>query len=166
MTKSRRILFIFWLSLICFYAKAQTGLQTSDSTYYQHWIGKWYKFEGGNLANAPTFIVKRGLYHSSFEEYWIGAGGGFSTAWRAWDSRTQQWDFAWMSIDALFQLWEGKKIKGIWYMYRMFIIDEKEVISRQAFIPKGQNELVRTSEHSRDGGKTWQLRFKETYRKR
>ncbi len=139
---------------------------SSDSTYYSSWIGEWYKVENDQISTQPTFIVKHGLYNSSFEEYWIGAGGNFSMAWRAWDKRTQQWDFAWMSTDGLFQLWEGKKVNGIWYMYKTFIINDKEILSRQAFIPKGNSELIRTSEHSSDGGQTWQMRFNETYRKR
>lgn len=139
---------------------------TSDSTYYSNWVGEWYKFENDQLSNQPTFIIKRGLYNSSFEEYWIGAGGDFSMAWRAWDSRTQQWDFAWMSTDGLFQLWEGKKVEDTWYMYKTFIIDDKEILSRQAFIPQGKDELIRTSEHSTDNGETWRLRFSENYRKR
>ncbi len=145
---------------------AQSNPLSSDSMYYASWVGEWYKVEDDQLSNKPTFIVKRGLYASSFEEYWIEAGGNFSMAWRAWDSRTQKWDFAWMSTDGLFQLWQGKKVDTTWYMLKTFIIDDKEVFSRQAFIPKGENELIRTSEHSMDNGKTWRLRFREKYRKR
>ena len=70
-----------------------------------------------------------------------------------------------MSTDGLFQIWEGKKVEGIWYMYKTFIIEGKEVFSRQAFIPQSDTSVIRTSEHSRDGGKTWILRFKEVYKK-
>ena len=143
------------------------GQQTQiDSTYYAHWIGHWYKVTDGQLADSPTFVIKRGLYDSSFEEYWMGAGGDFSMAWRAWDCRTQQWDFAWMSTDGLFQTWEGRKVNDIWYMYKTFLINGEEVLSRQAFIPQGETELTRTSEHSTDGGETWHLRFSEEYKKR
>ena len=70
-----------------------------------------------------------------------------------------------MSTSGLFQIWEGRKSEGTWYIYNTFIIDGEEVLSRQAFIPQGPNKMIRTSEHSRDSGTTWKLRFKGTYRK-
>ena len=145
---------------------AQTIAKENDSLYYDNWVGEWYQLNGDSLNNEPTFVVKRALYHSSFEEYWMGAGGNFSTAWRAWDSRTQSWEFAWMSTDGLFQSWQGKKVNGIWYMYKTFLINGQNVLSRQAFIPQNENEMMRTSEHSKDDGKTWTLRFREYYRKK
>ena len=166
MSKTKHTLCTIGILLLSGTCLAQSNVAKNDSTYYKSWVGEWYKIEEDQLSNQPTFVVKRGLYASSFEEYWMDAGGNFSMAWRAWDSRTRQWDFAWMSTDGFFQLWEGKKIDNIWYMVRTFIIDGKEVLSRQAFIPQAENELIRTSEHSRDNGKTWQLRFRETYRKR
>ena len=153
---------LFWTP----YCIAQSNALTNDSLYYDHWVGEWYQEVDGALSSEPTFVVKRALYHSSFEEYWIGAGGNFSIAWRAWDTRTQSWEFAWMSTDGLFQNWEGKKLNGIWYMYKTFIINNQEVLSRQAFIPIDEKLLIRTSEHSKDNGQTWTLRFKETYRKK
>ena len=138
---------------------------TFVSLYYDNWVGEWYQEVDGRLKETPSFVVKRGLYHSSFEEYWMGTGGNFSIAWRAWDSRTKKWDFAWMSTDGLFQLWEGRKLNDVWYMHKTFIINGKEVHSRQAFIPEGENTLIRTSEHSADNGKTWTLRFREVYKK-
>ena len=162
-TKYLTLLIGIVLAQIC---SAQSNAPLADSTYYESWVGEWYKEVDGVLSNEPTFVVKRALYHSSFEEYWMGAGGNFSMAWRAWDTRTQKWDFSWMSTDGLFQLWEGKKVNGIWYMYKVFIINDQEVLSRQAFIPQNKTTLIRTSEHSKDNGKIWVLRFKEKYIKR
>ncbi len=114
---------------------AQSDTPLSDSLYYDNWVGEWYQVINDSISSTPTFVVKRALYHSSYEEYWMGAGGNFSMAWRAWDNRTKSWDFAWMSSDGLFQSWEGKKVDGIWYMYKTFIIGNDTVLSRQAFIP-------------------------------
>ena len=139
----------------------------NDSTYYDAWIGHWYQEVDGKVSDKASFVVRQGLYHSSFEEYWFEAGGlDFSMAWRAWDARTRKWDFAWMSTDGLFQLWDGKKVDGVWYMYKTFMINGDAVLSRQAFIPQDDTTLVRTSEHSRDDGNTWTLRFREVYKKR
>lgn len=167
MLKIKYIVILLGPLLLCEISFAQSYSDKPDSTYYDSWIGVWYKEVDGKIENSPTFVVTQGLYKAAFEETWMGAGGDFSKAWRAWDGRTKKWDFAWMSADGLFQIWEGKKIDGIWYMYKTFILDDGlEVLSRQAFIPKSNSTLVRTSEHSRDNGKTWQLRFKENYQKR
>ncbi len=145
----------------------QNSFKNPDIDYYKSWIGVWYKEVNNKIETLPSFVVTQGLYKGSFEETWIGAGGDFSKAWRAWDQRTKKWDFAWMSSDGLFQTWQGKKVKGIWYMYKVFILSNgEEVLSRQAFIPKGNSIIIRTSEHSKDNGKTWKLRFKEKYVKK
>jgi len=161
---NRTILLALLFGGVC---NAQNLQTSSDSTYYDSWVGNWYQVVDGTTSDKVSFIVKRALYHSSYEEYWFTAGGvDFSMAWRAWDTRTRKWDFAWMSTDGLFQIWEGKKVNGIWYMYKTFIINGESVLSRQAFIPQDDRTLVRTSEHSRDNGHTWKLRFRETYKKR
>ena len=138
----------------------------ADEDYYKHWKGSWYRVNGEIIDEAPTFVVTQALYEKSFKEYWMGAGGDFSIGFRAWDSMSKKWQFSWMSEKELFQLWEGKKVNDIWYMYKTFVINGEKILSRQAFIPKGEGELLRTSEHSKDNGETWTIRFKELYRKK
>ncbi len=164
--KSKNYLVLLVVVLVAQSNFAQSYMQENDSLYYDTWVGEWYKEEEGVLQSMPTFVVKRALYHSAYEEYWMGAGGNFSMAWRAWDSRTRKWDFAWMSTDGLFQNWEGKKVKGIWYIYKTFVINKQKVLSRQAFIPQNDTTLIRTSEHSKDNGHTWRIRFREKYIKK
>ncbi len=152
---------------ICPNCTSQNQEDNQDDLYYKDWIGEWYLKNKGEPDKLPSFVVTQGLYRGSFEEIWMGSGGSFSKAWRAWDKRTQKWDFAWMSVDGLFQIWNGKKVNGIWYMYNTFILDNgKKVLSRQAFTPMSPTRMVRTSEHSSDNGKTWNLRFREIYIKR
>lgn len=138
----------------------------SDLEYYSNWEGRWYRDKEDSISSSPTFVVKKGLFDHAFEEFWMGAGGEFSMAWRAWDKMSKSWQFAWVSPDGYLQLWEGKKVDGIWYMYKTFNINGEEILSRQAFIPQGDSRLLRTSEHSKDGGKTWKLRFEEKYVKK
>ena len=146
---------------------SQNSTFADDADYYKYWIGEWYEVVDGKTNVLPSFVVGEALYAGSFEETWIGKGGNFGKAWRAWDSRTKKWDFAWMSTDGLFQLWEGKKENGVWYMYKYFTLDDgEEILSRQAFRITDKNSMTRTSEHSRDDGKTWKMRFKEIYTKK
>lgn len=144
---------------------AQKHSAKNDTDYFKSWVGEWYQEIDGKIAKEPRFVVKRALYDESFEESWV-MEGYLAKAWRAWDSRTKKWDFAWMSDNGLFQIWEGKKVGDVWYMYKTFIIEDEEVLSRQAFIFPNDMTLIRTSEHSKDEGKTWKLRFKEKYVKK
>ena len=158
--------FIFLIGILFSQSiSAQTRTAKSDLAYFDNWIGSWYPVVNGKIGEKPRFVVKQALYKGSFEETWL-LEDYLAKAWRAWDSRTKKWDFAWMTDDGLFQIWDGRKVNGIWYMYKIFIIEGKEVLSRQAFIFPNDHTLIRTSEHSKDNGKTWRLRFKEKYIKR
>ena len=85
MSKIKYILFLV-ITVISLTTSAQNKRNANDSTYYDNWVGTWYKVENNKSSSEPTFVVKRGLYHSAFEEYWMGAGGSFSVAWRAWEA--------------------------------------------------------------------------------
>ena len=135
-----------------------------DSNYYDSWVGKWYAVVDGKTAKQPRFVVSQGLNKTAYEEIWISEEY-ISKAWRGWNSQDKKWDFAWVTDDGLFQIWEGRKVNGIWYMYKTFTINREKILSRQAFILADDQTLIRTSEHSKDEGKTWRLRFKEKYAK-
>ncbi len=160
---TKKLCFLF-LALSTSLSIAQDKAKLDDSSYYDFWEGDWYQVVDGVVRDKPRFIVRRGMYASAFEESWQMEGYK-AKAWRAWDTRTQQWDFAWVAEIGLFQIWEGRKVDGHWYIYRTFVIDGEEVLSRQAFIPMDENTVIRTSEHSRDDGTTWILRFEETYKR-
>ena len=144
---------------------AQEKAIKDDPSYYNSWVGKWYAVIDGKIAKQPRFVVSQGLNKTAYEEIWISEEY-VSKAWRGWNSQDKKWDFAWVTDDGLFQIWEGRKVGGIWYMYKTFTINNEKILSRQAFILTGENALTRTSEHSKDDGKTWRLRFKEKYVKR
>lgn len=161
-------LIVFTLTMTFNTVFCQNTSKTNDSEYYNDWEGMWYEVVDGKTNEFPSFVVTKSLYDSAFEEVWMqGKGGHYGKAWRAFDGRTKKWDFAWISTDGLFQLWEGKKIDDIWYIYKYFVLDNGEkVLSRQAFIINDRTHMTRTSEHSRDEGKTWALRFKEEFVKK
>jgi len=163
MDKMKFVFLLFGLILMNF-GIAQESSFNRDTDYYKDWVGEWYEVIDGKTNALPSFVVTKSLYDAAFEEIWMGKGGDFGKAWRAWDGRTKKWDFAWISTDGLFQLWEGKKENGVWYMHKYFILDDgQEVLSRQAFIVTDATNMTRTSEHSRDNGKTWKVRFEEIY---
>lgn len=142
------------------WAQDEAGGTSGDATYYDFWPGDWHEVVDGEVADQPRFQVERGLHPHSFEEEWHMEGYE-AKAWRVWDSTTDRWMFIWISEDGHFQIWKEEKIGDHWYMFKEFVVDGEPVLSRQAFIPQDDGTLVRTSEHSSDGGETWTLRFKE-----
>lgn len=134
----------------------------ADSAYYDFWIGEWHRVIDGQVAEEPRFVVTKGLYPSALVEEWQMEGYK-AEGWRGWDASRNTWTFVWISERGHFQIWDERKVGDEWYMYRVFVIDDEQVLSRQAFLPQEDGSVIRTSEHSRDGGETWALRFKERY---
>jgi len=141
---------------------------TSDSRYYDFWPGTWYRIVDGVVDTTSTrFRVGRGVHPAAFEEKWRLVIDSATTitarASRAWDSASERWRYVWLSDAGQFQVWEGRKVDGHWYMFKEFEIEGRRVWSRQAWIPIAPGRLARISEHSSDGGRTWQRRFREEY---
>ena len=156
----RRLPFLLFVTLGQIPAVAQVA--STEASYYDFWLGEWHQVEDGRIAPEPRFIVEEGMYEGALEERWQMEGYE-AKAWRGWDASQETWTFVWVSERGHFQVWNERKVGDHWYMYKTFTIDGEEVLSRQAFIPQADGSVVRTSEHSRDGGETWTLRFEERY---
>lgn len=143
-----------------------------DSKYYDFWEGQWYRVhEDGKVDTSHiTFNVKKGLHPAMYEEDWqFNREDSYkfkSSAIRSWDNLNDKWMFLWLSEEGHFQIWEGRKVGDHWYIYKEFNINGEEILSRQAWIPQANDQIIRTSEWSKDKGKTWKMRFKEHYKKR
>lgn len=139
-------------------------VESRDTRHYDFWIGRWVVVKDGKTdPGGITFTVSRSVHPGALEEVWSGAVS--ARALRAWDKTTSRWMYVWISDNALFQVWEGRKVGSDWYMFREFDIGRDRYLSRQAVLSTGPDSAVRISERSSDGGATWQLRFKENLRK-
>lgn len=159
----------------CVAVAAQAGAQTDaplvaspETAYYDFWPGTWARIVDGRPdARASSFVVRRGVHPAAFEEDWrlVDAAGTVraSRGMRAWDQVGKRWMFAWVSDNALFQVWEGQKIGDRWYIVREFEVDGKRFLSRQAWWPEGPDRVIRVSERSLDGGATWAVRSRDEY---
>lgn len=153
---------LFFLMIILGQSSATAQANVSDSSYYAFWLGEWHQVIDGRVAPDARFVVEAGIYPGALEEHWQMEGYK-AKAWRAWDSSHKTWTFVWISERGHFQVWNERKVDGAWYMFKTFLIDCEEVLSRQAFLPQSDGSVIRTSEHSRDDGRTWTLRFEERY---
>lgn len=156
--------FLQTLVLLIFVSQLTFAQTAADSTYFDFWEGTWYPITDGQIDTSSYFKVKRGINALVFEEDWLmGHDHSKAKGIRAWDVMNQTWQYIWMHESGLFQIWEGRKVNGHWYIYKHFDINGDAYLSRQVWMPSGNNELTRISEKSYDEGKTWQLRFKFTY---
>jgi hypothetical protein len=175
-SQRRQLLKIVVILVVCCVGAAGTlSAQTSappaaspEMKHYDFWPGTWARIVKGEPdPTASTFVVRRGVHPASFEEDWrlVDDAGVVraSRAIRAWDQIGRRWMFVWVSDNALFQVWEGRKVGDRWYIVREFEVDGQRFLSRQAWWPEGQDRVVRISEHSFDGGSTWRTRFREEY---
>lgn len=146
-------------------AIGQTDAPMQESVaahYFDFWPGTWVEVVDGKPDLAATkFMVRRSVHYAAFEEEWRLVYGGEaheSVALRAWDQVNERWMFTWVSDNGLFQVWEGVKVDGDWYIQREFEVNGETFLSRQAWIPDGEDRLVRVMQRSFDNGKSWQTR--------
>jgi hypothetical protein len=143
---------------------------TEDAKYYDFWVGTWYKeVDGRPDTSSTSFRVVRDVHPAAFHEEWRMVVDPTTrlraSAIRAWDKTAGRWMYVWVSDNGLFQVWEGRKVGDQWYIYRPFDVEGDKYLSRQAWIPEGPDRLMRVSEKSYDDGRSWQLRFREYYRR-
>jgi hypothetical protein len=138
--------------------------------YFDFWEGTWYRVVDGQVDTTATrFIVTRGVHPGAWEERWRqrldSATVLHATGLRAWDKTSRRWMYVWVSENGLFQVWEGRLVRRDWYIYHEFDIQGDRYLSRQAWLPGPPGRLVRISERSSDGGQSWELRFREEYKR-
>ncbi|HEX9892748.1 MAG TPA: hypothetical protein VGA78_02445 [Gemmatimonadales bacterium] len=139
----------------------------SDARYFDFWEGTWYRAVNGQPDTGGTrFIVRRGVHPASWEEEWrlrLDSTTVIAHALRSWDATKGRWGYVWVSSQGHFQVWEGRRVDGDWYIYRPFEFPADRYLSRQAWLPVGPGRVRRISQKSYDGGQTWELRFAEEY---
>ena len=144
--------------------------ESVDTRYYDFWPGTWVEVVDGRVdTSATTFTVRRSVHPAAFVENWRLVYDGAahrSTALRAWDQVAGRWMFTWVSDNGLYQVWEGEKVEGHWYIVRAFTVDGTRFLSRQAWIPEGTDRLVRVMERSFDDGRTWEVRSRTRFERR
>ena len=114
---------------------------------------------------GTRFEVTPSVHPAAFEERWrlvLDDGQELrSTALRAWDKTAGRWMYTWVSDNGLYQVWEGRKDRHGWWVYRHFDVDGDRYLSRQGFFPLKDGSVLRISQKSYDEGITWEERFRQ-----
>ena len=141
-------------------------VENADTAYYDFWIGTWIEEKEGVADPEGTrFEVTPSVHPAAFEERWrLVLDGGqvlHATAIRAWDKTAGRWMYTWVSDNGLYQVWEGRKDRHGWWIYKHFDVDGDRYLSRQGFLPQPDGSVLRISQKSYDEGGTWELRFQQ-----
>jgi hypothetical protein len=136
-----------------------------DANYFDFLEGNWYKIRNDSTIDKEDYKkIKRSVNASSFIEEWHFSNGQTSIALRAWDKTNKKWTFTWTNDEALFQVWENKKIDSVWYIYRQFDTNGEKYTARQSFILQSDGTMIWQGERSTDD-KTWTVRWKDRFKK-
>lgn len=142
---------------------------TPEAHYFDFWPGTWVEVvDGVPDTSATRFEVRRSVHPAAYDERWrlvVDGTALHATALRAWDRVAGRWMFTWVSDNGLYQVWEGRRFGDDWYIVREFEIDDERFLSRQAWIPRGDDELVRVMDRSFDDGRTWDPRSRTVFRR-
>ena len=140
---------------------------SSDVHYYDRWPGVWHRVPGNVVDSLPTCEVRRGPGNSFLEEWSLVVDGKRSPSFglRSWDPATKTWKLVWVADPDHFQIWDGIKQPNGWYVTRQFGEGASAFLSRQAWIPQGEDRLLRTIERSTDGGRSWTVRYRDVYQR-
>jgi len=165
--------FVVFLSpavIPCTYGQTDDPLtESAETRYYDFWPGIWAEeVDGVPDTTATRFRVVRSVNPAAYVEHWIqvyDGGEHRSIALPGWDQVQEKWLFTWVSDNGLFQMWDGRKIDGHWYIVKEFTINGTHLISRQAWIPEGPDRLIRVMERSFDNGETWETRSRTPFRR-
>lgn len=160
------VLFLFYvISQVANSQDMKPFIPEGDAKYFDFWEGTWFEIKDNSvLDNNSYFKVTRSVNASCFTEEWQSSNGLKSIAIRAWDKINNKWGFVWISDNGLYQVWDSRKVDGVWYIYKQFTVNNDTYISRQSFILQPDGTVLRTSEKSYDE-KTWEIRFKQKLKK-
>ena len=158
------------LSLTAF-AVAQTAPPPplpSESRQFDFWIGDWEvttpegKPDGSNriesIANGAGLL-----------ENWTGypqPGGGSGKSLNTYNAAKKQWQQFWVGSGGGVLELAGALVNGNMVLQGEHEMHGQPLLERITWTPKADGSVRQLWEQSTDGGKTWQIAFDGTYRRK
>ena len=120
-------------------------VENADTAYYDFWVGTWIEEkEGVADPDGTRFEVLPSVHPAAFEEQWrlvLDDGQVLnSTALRAWDKTAGRWMYTWVSDNGLYQVWEGRKDRHGWWIYKQFDVKRRPVPVAPGLPPPARRE--------------------------
>ena len=160
------------IALIIAGSAPTASAQEEISSWYDFWVGKWQvswdEPEGkkGVGINHVVKILDDKVIQENFSTL-EGAGKGYlGTSLSVYNPRTQQWHQGYADNQGTYFNFTGEK-DGNRFIFKTPPIsrDGKEIIQRMVFYDITQNALMWDWESTSDGGKTWTLNWRISYKR-
>lgn len=134
---------------------------------FDFWLGDWdvYGPKGKKVGENRITLLNRGC---TLAEHWTSASGGEGRSYNAFDGFTRRWYQFWSDDQGGALLLSGGMVDGKMVLegVRPNLSDGKPQHQRITWTPHPDGSVQQRWESSDDGGKTWQLSFDGTYRKK
>ena len=131
------------------------------------WIGEWDVFPTGGQGQAGSSSIQLILDRCIIFENWTGTNGYTGKSFNLFDSTTGKWEQIWVDSRGGIIKFEGQLKDGVLHYYADAPGPNGEPGQRHLqFIPQGPNQVRQFSQRTGDGGKTWQVEYDLTYKRK
>lgn len=154
-----------FLAVPVFAQQPENPCENPEIKAFDFQIGVWQSEDGKQIHE-----IHKTLDGCAIREIWKNDGKEFALAFKSFDNGShtktgeKKWFYSWLA-QGFHQLWEGRKENGQWRFYRVWWLNNKEMISRTYWNKISGDTLERIVEQSLDGGKTWRLHVKDKFAK-
>jgi len=152
-------------------ADAQNGIDELDpSQYYDFWVGEWkleWEEKGGSKGygtNKIEKILDGKVLLENFEALRGQMQGYRGKSFSVYDPGAEEWRQTWVDSNGSYLDFVGR-IEGDKRIFRRETTDRdgNPVVQRMVFYDIGKNSFTWDWEYSKDGGESWDLRWRIEY---
>jgi tetratricopeptide (TPR) repeat protein len=154
------------------FAKAIENIQRSahpcdfgpEYRQFDFWIGEWDVVSTQGQQPVGASSIQLILDKCVILENWTGGGGGVGRSFNIYNSTTKKWEQIWVDSSGGLMKFEGVLNNGVLDYYGDALAPNGAPMKRRLqFFNQGPEKVRQFSQHSADGGKTWQVEYDFTY---
>lgn len=136
---------------------------------FDFWVGEWAVFNQQNKKAGDSKIEKI-LRDAVILENWTGASGYTGKSFNHFNRETGKWIQYWVDQNSIPITFEGNYDESqkamVFYSYDHAKDKENPYIRRLTFFNLDPNTVRQFSQQSRDEGKTWNVEYDFTYKRK
>ncbi len=141
----------------------------AESRQFDFWVGEWEVFNHQN-KKAGESIIEKILRHAVILENWTGASGYVGKSFNHFNKEKGKWIQYWVDQNSDPILFEGNYDETqkamIFFSYDHAKDKENPYIRKLTFYNLDPNTVRQFSQQSSDEGKTWNVEYDFTYKRK
>lgn len=145
-------------------AQNNSPCQSEAHSQFDFWVGEWSVYKTGTDTLVGKSSIQRILNGCVVEENWYGATGFEGKSFNTWNGVDSTWNQVWVDVSGATHHFSGM-LEG--NMMQLYGTAPNETRFDMRYIPDPTSGTVRQIwKSSQNNGKTWQVIFDGTYRKK